>query len=72
MGTAGGPCGCCSRATYYGVYRFKLGFGGDIVQYLGCMDLPVRPRLATAWYRLEPLYYRAYHKLEGDVFYWCD
>ncbi len=54
---------------YYGVYRFKLGFGGDIVQYLGCLDLPVKPGLATAWYELEPLYYRAYYKLKGDVFY---
>jgi peptidoglycan pentaglycine glycine transferase (the first glycine) len=54
---------------YYGVYRFKLGFGGDVVEYQGCLDLPVRSRLAEAWYRLEPLYYRAYYKLKGDVFY---
>jgi lipid II:glycine glycyltransferase (peptidoglycan interpeptide bridge formation enzyme) len=54
---------------YYGVYRFKLGFGGDVVQYLGCMDLPLKPGLADAWYRLEPFYYRAYLKLKGDVFY---
>jgi lipid II:glycine glycyltransferase (peptidoglycan interpeptide bridge formation enzyme) len=54
---------------YYGVYRFKLGFGGDIVEFLGCMDLAVRPRLASAWYNLEPLYYRAYYKLKNNVFY---
>ena len=54
---------------YYGVYRFKLGFGGDVVEYQGCLDLPVRPTLAAAWHRLEPLYYRAYLKLKGDVFY---
>ncbi|MGH3144424.1 MAG: lipid II:glycine glycyltransferase FemX, partial [Rubrobacter sp.] len=54
---------------YYGVYKFKLGFGGDVMEYLGCMDLPVRPRLATAWYDLEPFYYRAYSKLKGNVFY---
>ena len=40
---------------YYGVYKFKLGFGGDVVEFLGCKDLPVSPRLAAAWYRLEPL-----------------
>jgi lipid II:glycine glycyltransferase (peptidoglycan interpeptide bridge formation enzyme) len=54
---------------YYGVYRFKLGFGGDVVEYLGCMDLPVRQRPAAAWHDLEPFYYRAYYKLKGDVFY---
>jgi peptidoglycan pentaglycine glycine transferase (the first glycine) len=54
---------------YYGVYRFKLGFGGDVVEFLGCMDLPVSPRLAAAWYNLEPLYYRAYYKLKNNVFY---
>ena len=54
---------------YYGVYRFKLGFGGDVVEYLGCTDLPVRPRLAAAWRKLEPWYYRAYYKLRGNVFY---
>jgi lipid II:glycine glycyltransferase (peptidoglycan interpeptide bridge formation enzyme) len=54
---------------YYGVYRFKLGFGGEVVEYQGCLDLPVRPNLAAAWHRLEPLYYRAYYKLRGDVFY---
>jgi peptidoglycan pentaglycine glycine transferase (the first glycine) len=54
---------------YYGVYRFKLGFGGDVVEYLGCMDLPVSPRLAAAWYKLEPLYYRVYYKLKNNIFY---
>ena len=54
---------------YYGVYKFKLGFGGEVVEYQGCLDLPVRPRFAAAWHRMEPLYYRAYYKLKGDVFY---
>ena len=54
---------------YYGVYRFKMGFGGDLAEYLGCMDLAVRPRLAAAWYGLEPLYYRAHYALKHDVFY---
>lgn len=54
---------------YYGVYKFKLGFGGDVVEYLGCMDLPVSPRLAASWHGLEPFYYRAYSKLKGNVFY---
>lgn len=54
---------------YYGVYRFKKGFGGEVVEFMGCMDLPVRPRLAAAWYRLEPLYYRGYYRLKGNIFY---
>ena len=53
----------------YGVYRFKKGFGGEILEFIGCMDLPVKPRLAAAWYRLEPLYYRAYMRLKSDIFY---
>ena len=54
---------------YYGVYKFKLGFGGDVVEFVSCMDLPVSPRLAAAWYYLEPLYYRAYYKLKNNIFY---
>lgn len=54
---------------YYGVYKFKKGFGGDVVEFIGCLDLPVKPRLAAAWYRLEPLYYRGYYKLKGNIFY---
>ena len=54
---------------YYGVYKFKKGFGGDVVEFIGCLDLPVKPRLAAAWYRLEPLYYRAYYKLKNNIFY---
>ena len=54
---------------YYGVYKFKKGFGGEVVEFIGCLDLPVKPRLAAAWYRLEPLYYRGYYKLKGNIFY---
>lgn len=53
----------------YGVYKFKMGFGGEIVDFLGCMDLPVRPRLADAWYRLEPVYHRLYGKVSDNIFY---
>ena len=54
---------------YYGVYKFKLGFGGEVVDFIGCLDLPIQPRLAAIWYRLEPLYYRAYFKLKKSIFY---
>ena len=35
----------------WGVYRFKEGFGGDVVRHIGAWDFPVRPyyyRLYTA------------------------
>lgn len=54
---------------YYGVYRFKIGFGGTETDFLGCLDLPIKPRRAAAWYNFEPAYYRAYQKLKHNVFY---
>ncbi len=53
----------------YGVYKFKMGFGGEVVDFLGCMDLPVKPRLAAAWHRLEPVYHRLYGKVSDNIFY---
>ena len=54
---------------YYGVYKFKIGFGGEVVDFLGCLDLPIKRARAAAWYRFEPVYYRLYYKLKHDVFY---
>jgi lipid II:glycine glycyltransferase (peptidoglycan interpeptide bridge formation enzyme) len=54
---------------YYGVYRFKIGFGGEITDFLGCLDLPIKNARAEAWYRFEPAYYRLYYKLKSNVFY---
>jgi peptidoglycan pentaglycine glycine transferase (the first glycine) len=54
---------------YYGVYKFKAGFGVEEVEFLGCLDLPVGRARAAAWYKLEPLYYRLYQRLKGNVFY---
>ena len=55
--------------SLWGVYRFKAGFGGEIADFLGCLDLPVRPVRAAAWYRFEPVYYRLYQKLKHEIFY---
>jgi len=55
--------------SLWGVYRFKAGFGGEIADFLGCLDLPVKQVRAAAWYRLEPVYYRLYQKLMHEVFY---
>jgi peptidoglycan pentaglycine glycine transferase (the first glycine) len=56
-------------SSLWNVYKFKEGFGGEIVDSLGCFDLPVRKAWATAWYELEPVYYRLYYKLNNNVFY---
>jgi lipid II:glycine glycyltransferase (peptidoglycan interpeptide bridge formation enzyme) len=55
--------------SLWGVYKFKVGFGGEISDFLGCFDLPVRPARATGWYRLEPVYYRLFQKLKHNIFY---
>ena len=56
-------------SSLWGVYKFKEGFGGEIVDSLGCYDLPVKRARAAAWYKLEPAYYRLYYKLKNNVFY---
>lgn len=42
----------------HGVYKFKSGFGGEVTEFLGCLDLPVRPLRAALWNHIEPVYYR--------------
>jgi len=56
-------------SSLWNVYKFKEGFGGELVDSLGCYDLPVKKTRAAAWYKLEPLYYRLYYKLNNNVFY---
>jgi peptidoglycan pentaglycine glycine transferase (the first glycine) len=38
----------------WGVYRFKEGFGGQVVRYIGAWDLPVRPVLYRLYTRILP------------------
>ena len=56
-------------SSLWNVYKFKEGFGGELVDSLGCYDLSVKKTRAAAWYKLEPLYYRLYYKLNNNVFY---
>lgn len=42
----------------YGLYRFKRGFGGHMVEYMGEHDLPLSPVLYLLSTRAEPLYRR--------------
>ncbi len=55
--------------SMYGLYKFKVGFGGEIAEFLGCLDWRIQPLRAAAWYHFEPLYYRAYQKIKHDVYY---
>jgi len=56
-------------SSLWNVYKFKEGFGGELVDSLGCFDLPVKKTRAAAWHKLEPVYYRLYYKLNNNVFY---
>ena len=38
----------------WGVYRFKEGFGAQLIRTLGAWDFPVRPALYTVYTRLLP------------------
>ena len=52
-----------------GIYKFKAGFGGEIADFIGCYDLPVKPRPAKLWNRIEPVYYRLHQRVKGDFYY---
>ncbi len=40
----------------YGVYRFKIGFGGETVQHIGAWDFPVSKRLYRLYQEVLPRY----------------
>jgi lipid II:glycine glycyltransferase (peptidoglycan interpeptide bridge formation enzyme) len=43
-----------NKSHPYGVYKWKTGFGGEVYDFLGCLDLPVRPPApgcGTKWNR---------------------
>ncbi len=54
---------------WYNVYKFKVGFGGEAVEFAGCYDLPIKRVRANLWNKIEPAYYRVYNKLKGDIYY---
>ncbi len=55
--------------SMHGLYKFKVGFGGEVAEFLGCLDLPLKRVPAKAWYHFEPVYYRLYQKLKHNIFY---
>jgi lipid II:glycine glycyltransferase (peptidoglycan interpeptide bridge formation enzyme) len=54
---------------FWGLYRFKSGFGGASDDLAGTCELAIGPRAQRAWTLIEPIYYRVYQRLRGDVFY---
>ena len=40
-----------------------------MADFVGCLDLPVKPVRARLWSGIEPAYYRLHQKLKGDIYY---
>jgi lipid II:glycine glycyltransferase (peptidoglycan interpeptide bridge formation enzyme) len=55
---------------HYGVGRFKLSFSKQVVDYIGCYDLIIRPLAYKGWIRLGERAYRSlYYKRTKDYYY---
>jgi lipid II:glycine glycyltransferase (peptidoglycan interpeptide bridge formation enzyme) len=50
----GAPDQFVQQDKLWGVYRFKEGFGGQVVQYLGAWDYPVNPTIYRVYTRIIP------------------
>ncbi|MDD4803226.1 MAG: peptidoglycan bridge formation glycyltransferase FemA/FemB family protein, partial [Syntrophomonas sp.] len=46
----------------YGLYRFKRGFNGGLVEFIGDFDRVYSPFFYFAWTRILPLYLRVTHR----------
>ncbi len=53
----------------WGLYRFKSGFGGEVREFTGALDLTIRRARAWAWYNFEPWYYRFYRRVLNQNYY---
>jgi len=43
-------------------------FGGEVNDFLGCLDLPIKNARVEARHKFEPAYYRLYYKLKSNLF----
>lgn len=50
----GAPDDFTSSDPMWGVYRFKEGFGGQVVRHLGAWDLPINPLLYKMYVQILP------------------
>lgn len=54
---------------FWGLYRFKSGFGGAPEDLVGTCELTIDPVVNAVWQTVEPIYYRLYQRIRGDVYY---
>ena len=54
---------------WWGLYRFKNGFGGHMLDTVGTSDVALAPRTAALWRRMEPAY-RRWHLWARDNDYY--
>lgn len=54
---------------WWGLYRFKSGFGGRSLDTPGTLQISYNKTLSRLWRRLEPAYYRFHLLWHGDVYY---
>ena len=50
----GAPDNLDPEDRMYGVYRFKEGFGAQLIRTVGAWDFPLRPVLYALYHRLVP------------------
>lgn len=62
----GAPDVFAETDTMWGVYRFKKGFGGQVLQGIGAHDYPVRPRLYRAFTQTLPQARSLVRRLKGQ------
>ena len=43
-------------------------FGGEVNDFLRCLELPIKQATAEARHKFEPAYYRLYYKLKTNLF----
>lgn len=54
----------------YGVGRFKLSFSKDVIDYIGCLDYPLRSGRYTIWKQIgERLTKSLYYRIHNDYYY---
>lgn len=53
------------RGDLWGVYRFKRGFGGQVLLYCGALDYVYRPLPYVLWQRALPLVRRVLRRSQG-------
>lgn len=55
---------------HYGIGRFKLSLSKNVVDYIGCMDVVIRPRSYRLWkLTVERIYQRLFYKRHRDYYY---